>query len=90
MPLDIPESERTNGRGNGLRQTKICVLQETKLEFVILTDGNESSCGVQSLYAPWSHSIAKKRKRAGTYIGEEEKREKVYERVRKFLVLFHS
>lgn len=52
MALDVPEPESADGRSDGLRQTKVRILQEREAEFVILTDGHEGASGIESLKDP--------------------------------------
>ena len=53
--MDVPEPEGTEGRSDGLRQTKIRILQEREAKFVILTDEHQGTGGIESLKDP--HSV---------------------------------
>lgn len=87
VSLNVPKAKRTRCRCDSLRQTQIRVLQKAEFEFIVLANGNESSCGVQPLYTSLHLLVCRYRYRC-THIGQEEEREEVHERIWQFLVLF--
>lgn len=49
IPLYVPKPKSTHSRCNSLRKTKIRVIQERKLELIVLTDRDKCTSRIESL-----------------------------------------